>query len=245
MGLAGFVKRRLNQLLMPYGHVVARASTVPSWERFFDFIMRNGLTPNTVFDIGVATGTPVLYAHFPDARYVLVDPTAESLPHMESWSRKLNAQILNLALGDQDGDATIDVRDEIGGSSLFDEVGPYTSVKKYSVPVRRFDRVVDGFEPPALCKIDVQGAELMLLRGMGDRIREFDFFVIEVSTIPTLHDGPDAFAVIEHMRRHGFVMFDILNINRRPLDGALAQLDLAFVAEDSPLRRDRRWRPSN
>lgn len=245
MRVAGFLKRRLNRLLEPYGHAIAHASTVPSWERFFDLIKRSGLTPNTVFDIGVATGTPDLYAHFPDARYFLVDPTAESLPHMESWSRKLNAEILNLALGDQEGDATIDVRDEIGGSSLFDEVGPYTSVKKYSVPVRRFDRVVDGFETPALCKIDVQGAELMLLRGMGERIREFDFFIIEVSTIPTLHDGPDAYAVIEHMHQHGFVIFDILNINRRPLDQALAQLDLAFVPEGSPLRQDRRWRTSN
>jgi hypothetical protein len=28
---------------------------------------------------------------------------------------------------------------------------------------------------------------------------------------------------------------------RRPLDGATAQLDLLFLPEDSPLRRDRRW----
>ena len=43
---------------------------------------------------------------------------------MQSWVRKLDAEIHNLALGDTECELTIDVRDEIGGSSLFEEIGP-------------------------------------------------------------------------------------------------------------------------
>jgi hypothetical protein len=37
----------------------------------------------TIFHIGVADGTPWLYETFPDAKSHLIDPTRESLPHMQ------------------------------------------------------------------------------------------------------------------------------------------------------------------
>jgi hypothetical protein len=37
------------------------------------------------------------------------------------------------------------------------------------------------------------------------------------------------------------VPYDVYNGHLRPLDGALAQLDLAFVPESSPLRADQRY----
>jgi hypothetical protein len=43
------------------------------------------------------------------------------------------------------------------------------------------------------------------------------------------------------MNDAGFVLFDIVAVNRRPLDLALAQMDAVFVPETSPLRRDHRW----
>jgi hypothetical protein len=43
------------------------------------------------------------------------------------------------------------------------------------------------------------------------------------------------------MHEREFVVWDVLALGRRPLDAALAQIDLVFVPERSPLRRDRRW----
>lgn len=62
-----------------------------------------GFVPKTVIDIGVAYGTPDLYDAYPQAKYILVDPTRESLPHMQSISKRMNASILNIALGDKKG----------------------------------------------------------------------------------------------------------------------------------------------
>lgn len=216
---------------------------LPAWPFVLKRLKALGLKPKTVFDIGVAKGTPELYAAFPDARYYLVDPTRESLPYMETIARKLDARVLNVALGDREGELEIGMRaDDIGGSTFFDEIGPLGATKRYPVPVRRFDQLVDGFERPALCKIDVQGAEMEVLHGMGARIDEMDAIIIEASTIATVRDGPEIADVIAFLKERGFVIYDVLGGERRPLDRALAQLDLLFIKENSPLRADRRWR---
>lgn len=233
------VKRMLSYSTLVLHRIVG---VVPAWA----FVLRNlkarGFRPRTVFDIGVAHGTPELYAVFPDARYYLVDPTRESMPYMEGIARRLDATILNVALGDTEAELEIGVRTgDIGGSTFFDEVGPLGPTRRYPVPVRRFDSAIGAFERPALCKIDVQGSEMRVLRGMGDRIHEVDAILIEASVIATLRDGPEIAEVVAFMRQKGFVLYDVLGGGRRPLDRALAQLDLLFVKEESPLRADHRW----
>ena len=44
--------------------------------------------------------------------------------------------------------------------------------------------------------------------------------------------------VLAFMKKYGFVAYDVVEIHRRPLDGALNQLDIMFVREDHPLRTD-------
>jgi FkbM family methyltransferase len=154
-------KRLINQVLRPVGHIITREPCVPAWQIFFAVLGANSVMPQTVFDIGVAQGTPWLYGAFPDAFYYLMDPARESLPNMQRWAQSLHAEILDIALGASHDTEVIDVRDEISGSTLFREVGPYTSVARCDVPVRLFDAIIDDFKQPALCKIDVRGAELI------------------------------------------------------------------------------------
>ena len=80
MKVLGRVKAIVNGVLEPIGQVIPREGCVPSLERFVNHAKRARLTPVTVFDIGVAKGTPWLYRAFLTAKIVLVDPTRESLP---------------------------------------------------------------------------------------------------------------------------------------------------------------------
>ena len=151
---------------------------------------------------------------------------------MQLIAQRLNATILEYALGESDGNLEIDVPpDDIGASSFFREIGPLNETERYSVAVHRFDTVVDAFDRPTLCKIDVQGSEMMVLRGMGARIREIDVFVIETSTIATMKGAPEV-ADVTFLQEQGFVPYDVLSLKRRPLDSALAQVDLLFVKYD-------------
>lgn len=236
-------KRTLQRALSAFGPTTNRVVSAALWTTGVGTLKALGFSPRTVFDIGVAAGTDALYAAFPDAEFFLVDPTRESRPHMERIARRLNARVCNFALGDVEGEMEIEIRlDDIQGATFFREYGSLGMTERYRVPVKRFDRVFSGFAQPALCKIDVQGSELNVLRGLGARLDGIDVFIVEVSTIPTLQDGPDAFDIIALFKRHGFAIFDLAGATRRPVDNALAQIDLVFVKEDSGLRADRRWR---
>lgn len=233
----------LKQALRPIKARWSR-SPAPSWHATAEVMKRRGLRPRTVFDIGVAFGTYELYREFPDAFYYLVDPTSESLRYMQQLARQLDCEVLNVALSDRDGEMEIEIRPDIQGATFFEEVGPREVLRHETVTVRRFDTLMGSFERPALAKIDVQGAELAVLEGMGERIGELDAVIAETSTLATIKGGPELYDVVAFMRSRGFVAFDVLGYTRRPLDRALAQIDMLFVPEDSPLRADHRWAAS-
>jgi FkbM family methyltransferase len=145
--------RAVRSALKPLGLTVVSERRLIGWDRAFALLRRYGLAPLTVFDIGVAEGTPELYAAFPDATYHLVEPTRESLPHMKAVAHRLNATVHNVALGEAGGNVTITVRPEIGASSLFREVGAAEIASRYRVPVRRFDELfAEPFARPALAR---------------------------------------------------------------------------------------------
>jgi FkbM family methyltransferase len=231
----------LRRVAAKAGVSIDRISRAPSWEYTFHQLEKSGLRPRTVFDIGVARGTPWLYAAFPDATFHLIDPTRESLPFMERIAKRYKAHVHNIALADRNTEMEIVVRGDIGCSALFEEVGEADVITRYMVPVRTFGQITQEFERPALVKIDVQGAEMLLLQGLVDRLAEIDAIIIEVSTIATVHGGPEMAEVIGFFAKQDWSVADILSLGRRPLDGALAQVDLLFVPNDSPMRRDKRW----
>lgn len=237
-----YARQLMRPLIGAAAPIVAPIEAMLLWDAGIRNLKRAGFAPRTVFDIGVADGTPQLYAPFAAAHFMLVDPTRESLSHMERLARRLDAEIFPLALGDRDGEMEIEIRhDDIQGATFFREIGRIGPTRRYPVPIRRFDSLFGPFPRPALCKIDVQGAELMVLEGMGDRIRELDALIVETSTIATVSAAPELFDVIGFLKARGFVVFDIFGMTRRPLDNALAQIDLLLVQEGSPYRADRRW----
>jgi FkbM family methyltransferase len=231
----------LKDFLRPYISYIPHRVDAPSWRQSFGVLERHGCKPNTVFDIGVAYGTYELYRAFPNAFYHLIDPTPESLHYMRLLQRQLRCKVHQAALGDHDGEVEIEIRPDIQAATLLDDLGDRQVLRRDRVPMRRFDSLIERIDRPALCKIDVQGAELMVLEGMTGRLDSIDAIVIETSTIASLRGGPEVHDIVHFMHDHGFVMADILGMARRPLDGATAQLDVLFLPDDSPLRRDRRW----
>jgi FkbM family methyltransferase len=233
---------RLKDFLRPFISYIPKRATVPSWRQSFRVLRHHGFRPATVFDIGVAYGTYELYRAFPDAYYHLIDPTPESLHYMRLLERQLRCEVHPVALGDREGEATIEIRPDIQAATLLEDVTPRQILRHDRVPIRRFDSLIGEIARPALAKIDVQGAELMVLEGMTGQMASIDAFIVETSTIASVKGGAEIHDVIRFMHDHGFVLADIVGMTRRPLDGATAQLDLLFVPEkDSPLRRDRRW----
>jgi hypothetical protein len=132
---------RFKDVLRPYEPYFPARGRAPSWAPALAVLQQHGFWPATVFDIGVGFGTWGLYRAFPNAYYHLVDPTPESLPHMQRLSRHLKCDVHALALADRDGEAMLEIRADIQGSTLLEEVGPREVLRHERVPLCRFDRL--------------------------------------------------------------------------------------------------------
>lgn len=203
-----------------------------------------GFYPQTVVDVGAAYGSFACQCStvFPDARYLLIEPLEEYRPLLERLRKTIPAlQCVFAAASSNPGEIELNVHPDLVGSSLYSEVEKGTDVNGVPRRVRSvtIDNVIQETcaKGPFLFKLDVQGAELDVLRGAERVLRECQYVILEVSFFTFFQGGPDCCEVIAYMKEHGFVPYDIVGLQYRPLDQALSQADIAFVQETGPFRR--------
>ncbi len=202
---------------------------------------RLGLTPATIIDVGVGPGTPELYDAFLDAKLVLVEPLEEWRGHLEQLQRERLAEVVTAAAGRKTGSVEIAVHRVPACSSILGaRHGDDAEAVPRAVPMVRLDDLAleRGLEGPFVVKVDVEGAELEVLAGAQHVLRDSELVLLEVSLFELVPGAPQFHDVVSWMHDHGFVVADFYNGHNRPLDGALAQLDVAFVQLDGRFRRE-------
>jgi hypothetical protein len=108
--------------------------------------------------------------------------------------------------------------------------------------VRVDDLVAEhGLAGPFVVKVDVEGAELQVLEGARATLEQTELVLLEVSFFRLVPGGAELADVVAWMRDAGFSAYDIYSGHLRPLDGALAQVDIAFVRTDGRFRADHRY----
>jgi len=250
------IRRRLgrlvNGMLRPLGlglhrrHFVERARR-PTYAAGFEHLKHLGFAPRTVVDVGVADGTMSLYQAFPNARHILIEPLEEATPFLADIAKQFpHVEYVVAAAARQSGQVTINVHPDMARSSVFWE-SDYApgSVKPRAVRAVTLDQIrrERQLEPPMLLKIDVQGAEVDVLAGAAETLVDTEYVVLETSLYEFFHGAPEVGEVVAFMRSRGFVIYDVLALQYRPLDGALSMLDLGFVKERSAWRRLHRFHP--
>lgn len=233
--------RAVNAALGIFGLRLLRANApVRNFSLFFEHLKSLGVEVRTVIDVGIAFGTSSIYDAFPRARYFLIEPVAECLPVLEKLKKRLNAEYFLLAAGAENGEVTFNVHEDISGSSLFAQVeGKALDGEARPTPMRRLDLLLpENLEHPVFLKVDTQGAELEVLKGLGSRISEIDLLILETTMMPLRQGIPQFADIVRYCDEAGFAVYDVLEGHMRALDGALAQIDLAFVRKDSPLRSE-------
>jgi FkbM family methyltransferase len=199
---------------------------------------RRGFVPSIIIDVGAFVGEWSILAKriWPDSRLFMIEPNL--VGGLAGVAMDLNATLFGELLGATDGQKV-----------AFNVMGPGSSVlpERSSVPrhaearrLRRLDSLVKEIERPVLLKIDAQGYELEILKGAAALLPAIEAILLEISImeinvgVPLLHE------VVTFMKNLEFVTYDILEIHRRPLDGALNQIDVIFVREQSALIADKR-----
>ena len=83
----------------------------------------------------------------------------------------------------------------------------------------------------------MQGNELDVVASADGIITEIQTIILEVSLFEAMVGAPQFADVVAAMKKRGFSAYDIFGGRNRPLDSALAQIDIAFVRENGLLRQ--------
>ena len=122
-----------------------------------------------MIDVGAGSGTPKLYAAFPDAHHVMIEPLAEFAPRLQRRVEEDGAEYVPLAAGDADGTATIHVdKGSLWESSLLVAGwGDAETREERTIQVATLDSLLEDrrWTPPFGLKIDTEGFEDRVIRG--------------------------------------------------------------------------------
>jgi FkbM family methyltransferase len=197
--------------------------------------------PEIILDVGVANGTPELYEIFPQSKFILFEALEEFVPKMEEYKNKYKDMHIEIcALGSEENEIEINVHPDLVGSSIYieNEDSNVNGVKR-KVPLRTlnsFQNKYNFIDKSILLKIDVQGAELDVIRGADKILSYIDVIILEVSLFDFFDNNIQFIDILKYMDEIGFVPYDIFGFSNRPYDSALAQVDIAFVKKDSIFR---------
>lgn len=233
------IKRLIKEIL--YSSILVRKNLLDIGKHLYSL----GFRPSTVIDVGAASGTFDLMNAFPESKFLLIEPLSEHEESLKSLGRTYDVEVVIGAASDTNGNISLNVHPhQLDGSSLLcEEMGEHTDGFRREVPCFRIDNLFEqkSLEGPVYLKIDVQGAELIVLNGCTDILPYIEAVVMEVSLFRFMKGGAVFHEVIDYMKNIGFVAYDIIHGWYRPLDKALGQVDIVFVKEDGFLRVDHRY----
>jgi FkbM family methyltransferase len=170
----------------------------------------------TVLDVGANRGQFALFTRrrYPDAMIYCFEPLASPRRKLEAlFAADAAVQAMPYALGAASGAATLHETRDDDSSSLMTATDVQTrnfpgsrEVASVPIAVRTLDAVAADLAlvPPVLLKIDVQGAELDVLRGAVSTLPALDYAFIECSFVELYAGQALIDDVLEFLRERGF-----------------------------------------
>jgi FkbM family methyltransferase len=200
-------------------------------------ILKNkGFEPRVVYDIGAYHGdwSAEIKTIFKNAQFFLFEANENQKKYLE----KRPFPFFIRALGDREEVVNFYSKDSTG-DSLFLEQTQHYEEGKYTIKVVQMttlENVVkeNNLPLPDLVKIDVQGAEKLILQGSPSIIQHAEVVILETKILEYNQGAPLINEIMTCMDQLGFRMFDILELHYLP-NRDLMEVDILFVKKESSL----------
>lgn len=202
-----------------------------------DFVT-NYFYPTSILDIGAHSGD--FYREctqtFPDAYYFLIEANVECTTNLDQLNVPYFIGLLSDTTGFVDFYRTKTsngCNSASTGNSIYREKTNYYNDENVWItkePTFLLDEVVD--RPFDLIKLDVQGAELNVLRGGLNTVQHAKGIIMEVSVIEYNQHAPLESEVMAFMNDLGFVPKQIVGTHTHPETHEHIQTDVFFVRKD-------------
>ncbi len=179
----------------------------------------------TVVDVGANHGQFALAVQhcFPDVKIFSFEPLSNpAIRFRKIFQGDSKVMLHQAAIGPNTGETSIHVSMADDSSSLLpishlqQRLFPGTGeVRTDTIQVGRLDDFIDAKNiiPPALLKIDVQGAELSTLQGCEDLLNNFDYVYAECSFVELYKGQAYADEVIVWLQARNFILKGVYNMS--------------------------------
>jgi FkbM family methyltransferase len=243
----GFQLRRISTEVPPAAGSSERP--IANIRSFLEDIKARGFMPRGILDVGANRGdwSRMALSIFPGTPIVMIEPQNEMEERLSILCKEIrNGHYIKAGAGQKEGVLVQTIWPDLAGSSFLPEVD-LERVKKgeqRETKVLTIDGILAGIPEgftPDLVKLDIQGFELEALKGGSRLFGKTEVFVVETPLFPFFKGMPLAREIIQFLADRGYEIYDITEYLRRPYDGAIGQVDFAFVKSAGAFRSHVEW----
>ena len=202
---------------------------------FLKRLKKEKFMPSKVLDIGAERGTWTLCAIsiFGNSNYTLVEPI--EYVELNRFKCKDNFNVVHTILNDYDGEVEWYEMRNTGDSINKERTSHFNNCTPIKKDCKKLDTLFKN-EKFDLIKIDVQGAEINVLEGGKDIIKNTSFIILEMPFMCQYNNNTANFLThIQKMDEMGFIPYDIVDQHRHE-DTLLFQVDMCFINKNHELK---------